>query len=424
MDILFYMPKPKRLQSHGMRTHIIEVLSNLHRMGHSIRFADGELYTPDSLSDLHQNHVGNIRKSVLARVTGFAAASPLKGETWLIWNFFKEARVFFSAMGTVMRHKPEIIYWRESHFNSDYLISRLFGIPLVKEVNTIGTDEIKMSMRADKFTRWLYKKIQGSSIGKAERIIVVTPEMKTSLQTEHGVAPDKITVIQNGANIDLFRPMDQAKAREKLGLNRNAAYVIFVGLLREWQGVEYLIRSLPLIRAQHPEAQLLIVGDGPLMEKLRDIAVQIGEASNVIFTGGVSYEDVPFYINASDVCAAPFVAELNKKGALCSLKMHEYLACGKPCVISKLDGVEATAEDHCLVPVEPENVVELAAGIASLLKNGQLRKQMGENGRKYIVQNHSWEKVTERVAEVLCDASRLHALKNKNRNSHEYKTEQ
>lgn len=424
MDILFYMPRPRHIESTGMRTHVAEVLNNLHRMGHSIRYVDGELFSPIPPEELTPGPVNNGPKSMLARATGLAAASPLKGEIWLLWNLLKEARVFFLAVRTVIRRRPEVIYWRDNHFNSDYLISRLFNIPLVKEVNAVGSNELKISGRVDRFTLWLYKIIERGTTGRADGVITVTQELKALLETEFGVDPYKITVVQNGANIDIFRPMDKSKMREKLGLEQDTPYICFVGLLRKWQGVEYLIRSLPLIRDRHAGTRLLIVGDGPLLEELRSIAGEAGVSSDVIFTGGVPYEDVPCYINASDVCAAPFIREVDKKGGLCSLKMYEYLACGKPCVISRLSGIDTMDLYNCLIAVEPENVTELAENIAMILQNDELRKEMGENGRKYVVENQSWEKVTGRVADVLDEVNCLHQMKKMYRSSHEYKTEQ
>lgn len=179
-----------------------------------------------------------------------------------------------------------------------------------------------------------------------------------------------------------------------------------------------------MIRKRHAGTRLLIVGDGPILEELRAVAAEAGVSSCVIFTGGVAYEDVPRYINASDVCAAPFIREVDKKGGLCSLKMYEYLACGRPCVISRLSGIDTMDAYHCLIAVEPENTTELAEAITTLLQNDELRRQMGENGRKYVVENQSWEKVSERVADVLDEVNCLHQMKKMCRSSHEYRTEQ
>lgn len=423
MDILYYMPRPHHIESHGMRTHIIEVLGNLHKMGHSIRFADGSIYSPADFENLLNADKVDRPRILLSRVIAIAAVSPLKSEAWLLWNLIKETKVFIAALKTVKRYKPQVIYWRDSHFNSDYIISRLFHVPLVKEVNTIGIHELKITLKADRFTLWLYKIIQRNTMGKADGIIVVTPEIKRLLQEEYRIDPGKMKVIQNGANTDLFRPMDRNIVRKKLGLSQDELYICFVGLLREWQGVEYILKALPLVRVKYPGIKLLIVGDGPLREELYKIARQKGVSSSVIFTGGVPYNQVPYYINASDICVAPFIKELNKKGALCSLKMHEYMACGKPCVISKLQGIEQLHTDRCVVAVEPENAAELADTIITLLRDEELRKQIGENGRRYITQSQSWEIVSQRVFTALSDIVQSYKRKDEFRNCHEYETE-
>lgn len=383
-----------------MRTHVAEILSNLCRMGHTIRYVNGKIYSPPWVNaDL--GLTDNRRKtSSWFWISGFLANSPLKGEAWLSLNLLKEIRIFFTALATVLRHRPELIYRRHNHFNSDYLIARLFNIPSIKEVNAIGTDELAISKRVDRLTIWLYKIIESFNMTRAEQILVVTQELKETLQSRYGVDPNKITVIQNGANIDLFKPMDIIKVRQELGLNQAGDYICFVGLLERWQGLQYLIKSLPLILNRCPETWLLIVGDGRIKDEISTLIEQTGIKSRVITTGIVPYEKVPLYINASDVCVAPFIKDVNKKGGLCSLKMHEYLACGKPCVISRLRGLEVMEKHHCLIMVEPENVPELAMAITGLLNDKNLRNRMGNNGRRYIVENQSWESVAKRVAEV------------------------
>ena len=398
MNILIYMLDNVKIGTEG--THIFEVLNNLSSMGHFIRYVNGKKYVPVLTREPDLHHKGDHRLSFWIHIKKFMTASSLQGEAMLLLNFLKEIRLFFLALVTVLRDKPDIIYRRHTHFNSDYVISRLFKIPTVKEVNAIGSDEMKITKKADRFTLWLYNIIERYNLPRADRILVVTPELKESLHSEFKVELNKITVIQNGANADIFRPMDVKQAREKLDLNQDAHYICFVGLLERWQGIEYLIKSLPLILDQCPDTRLLIVGDGRIKNDLVTLVEQTGVSSKVIFTGVVPYEEVPLYINAGDVCTAPFIKELNKKGGLCSLKMYEYLACGKPCVISKLRGTETMRENHCLCLVEPENITELAQSIVALLKDRELRIAMGGNGRKYIVESQSWKKVTERVVDV------------------------
>ena len=383
-----------------MRTHVFEILSNLQRMGHSVRYLNGTSYTTGSISKLGMGTEKNHERSVWSRVIRMATASPFKGEALLLWSLVREMRNFLTATGTVIRRRPDVIYSRHTYFNTDLCVARLFGIPTVKEVNAIGSDELKITGRSDRLALKIHHMIEKYTFSRADRLTVVTPELKHSLQSEFGVDPGKIIVIQNGANTDLFRPMNQAEARRKLGLDQDSGYICFVGALRVWQGVDYLIRSMRLVVKQCPKARLLIVGDGPIREALHALAERIGVGPSVTFIGSVPYSEVPVYINASDVCVAPFIKKLDNKGGLCSLKMYEYLACGKPCVMSRLKGIETVETGHGLSPVEPENVTELAAAIIELLQDNGLRQRMGINGRYYVVHHQSWEKVAGRVAEV------------------------
>jgi len=114
----------------------------------------------------------------------------------------------------------------------------------------------------------------------------------------------------------------------------------------------------------------------------------------------VSYHKVPLYINASDVCVAFFRRERNDRCGLSPLKLYEYLACGKAVIVSRLSGLELVEQHRTGILVEPENLPELATAIIRLLQTNELRKQMGENGRRYVVEYQSWKKVAERVADV------------------------
>ena len=207
-------------------------------------------------------------------------------------------------------------------------------------------------------------------------------------------------MIPNGANTDLFKPMDTNQARRQLNLSGADYFVTFVGMLAAWQGVEYLIRSAPYILKGYPESKFLIVGDGTMKQGLIELTQRIGVSDRIIFTGRVPYDKVPLYMNASDVCAAPFIKERNERSGVSPLKIYEYGACGKAIVTSRLPGLEFVEQYETGVLVQPDNAEELAEAIIKRLQDPELRKQMGENGRKYVIENHSWESVARRVAEV------------------------
>jgi len=327
------------------------------------------------------------------------------GEITLLWLFLYEIYIFISAFILIARRRRrfDVIYRRHTLFNSEYLLAKLFGIPSVREVNGIVADEAKNTKGGDRVLLWVIDRIERFSMPKADRIIVVTPRLKELLHSEYGIEPNRIAVIQNGANTDLFKPADVIQVRDELNLRQDCSYICFVGILVQWQGIEYLINSIPFVLSECPQTQVIIVGDGQMKQELINLAQQIDVSDKVIFTGMVPYQKVPLYMNASDVCVAP---KVGLRSGYSPLKLCEYMACGKPVVASRASGLEILEDSQGGILVEPGNSFELATAITRLLQDKELRNQMGENARKYVVENQSWESVANRVAEVLSDATR------------------
>jgi len=388
----------------GASVHIYEVVSRLSKMGHNVVFLNG---------GCSQNGVGTkanpripLWRRAEIRLLQWPVFQPFRGEITVLWRFLRELYIFLLAFFIIVRRKGRfhVIYRRHGLFNSESLLAKLFKIPSIKEVNGLVADETKITKRGDRISLRIIDRIERFNMPKADKIIVVTPRLKEVLQRDYGVPENKIVVVPNGANTDLFKPMDIMEAREELGLNRSDNYICLVGSLWQAQGVEYLIRAAPLILESYPNTRFLIVGDGPMKQELLELTGQIDVSNRVIFTGMVPYQKVPLYVNASDVCVIGGTRERSERSGVSPLKLCEYMACEKPVVASRISGLGVLEESNAGILVEPENPSELATAIIKLLQNQELRKQLGANGRKYVVENRSWESVAKRVADV-CEAA-------------------
>ena len=313
---------------------------------------------------------------------------------------FYQISLFFCLIYHCFKRSPSAIYNRHSSLSfSSLLISKIFRIPYVVEVNGLILEDMKLC-DTPKLIMKTARLIEKLNYRHASKIVAVTKNLKEKIKELYHIPDEKIVVIENGANTDLFKPMDREMCIKELNLDESHHYVCFVGNLAPWQGVEYLIEAAPLILKKTPNTKFLIIGDGMMKEKLVKLAKKTGISDKVIFTGAVPYEKVPKYINASDVCVAPFIKERNLKTGLSPLKIYEYLSCEKPVVSTQIPGLEFIEKEHAGILVEPENPKELAKAIVTLLNDRKLRNEMGKNGRKYVVENHSWKLVAKRVAEV------------------------
>lgn len=387
---------------------IYELFNNLSKLGHNVVFLDRRS------SILRQASGAASRPSLLKRMRARVLSSWLykmfRGEILIGWLLLHEARLFISAFLLIARRRKaiDVIYRDHNMVNSEYLLSRLFRIPYVKGVNGLVADEARIAKQGDRLSLGIMDVVEKCSMGRASRIVVVTSGLRDVIRDEYHVPADKITVIWNGANTDLFRPIDAGKAREELGLDTVGDYVCFSGSLVAWQGLEHLVKSAPLVLSQYPAARFLIVGDGAMKKELVLLTQKDGIGENFLFTGFVPYEKVPWYVNASNICVAPFVAARNERIGLSPLKLCEYMACEKPVVTSRINGLEVVETEEAGILVAPESPKDLADAILRLLGDPELGKRMGQNGRRFVVENRSWESAVKSHSAVFQQAIQEH----------------
>jgi glycosyltransferase involved in cell wall biosynthesis len=369
----------------GSNVHILELFRNLKKYTDIMLFAPGQ-------------------KSVDRTLLGIKYV-PVIDNKYLVQPSY-EFMLLFYLLYSCIKHKPDVLYLRQNSFPFfPIILCKILKIPSVVEVNGIVLDELKVNPGSKSLAYRVFSYLALNSerlnYRHCDRIISVTDKLRDELLRLYSIPESKISVINNGANTDLFKPLDREQVRPRLKMDTSKRYVCFVGHLAAWQGVEFLIHAAPLILEKFSDIRFLIVGDGVMKDRLMEMTSKSDISDKFIFTGRVPYEDVPLYINAADVCVAPFIKERNSKIGLSALKTYEYLACGKPIVASNIPGVVDLIElSGGGIPVPPENPEELAAAVIKLLSDEHIRNIMGERGRRYVIENHSWDGVARKILEI------------------------
>ena len=208
---------------------------------------------------------------------------------------------------------------------------------------------------------------------------------------------DKIIVIPNGVNVDEFDfGHSKKECRERLALPLDDEIILFLGTLSPHKGPDVLLRAMPKIIKEVPDAKLVFVGSGGMREELERLSKKLGIEKNVKFVGFVEERMKPFYYKAADVFCLPSVMKHESFGIV----NLEAMACGVPIVASKIGGVPDVVKDGkngLLIP--PRNSEALADAIIYLLENYDIRKKMGKNGRKKV-EDYSWERIAEETGKV------------------------
>lgn len=391
--LLLDIVKPLK-SADGCTVHRLELINNLARLNHEV----------------HIISMRNLNFSTFKNIKCYSILSEYKSLLYINYAVIFLYLAMFKQFDAVYTRNPNI------GFFASLIFRKLKRNNVIYEVNGIAADEQKLirdrsrsiiakpiSILKQNINDRILEFMGTYTVKNVSFIISVTEGIKEHIIKFYGIDQKRICVIGNGANIEIFKPMDKKTSIRKLKLNETNCYVCFSGMLAPWQGVEYLIQAAPLILTKIHNARFLIIGDGQMKKEWMLLVNNLGISDMFIFTGKVPYEQVPLYINASDVCVVP---KKPLKSGYSPLKLYEYMACGKPVIATQTDGFEVLEKYNAGLLINPENSNMFADNVVELIQNEKLRNQMGANGRKYVVENHSWESVAIRVSEVCREAAK------------------
>src|SRR5438128_9241913 len=182
--------------------------------------------------------------------------------------------------------------------------------------------------------------------------------------------------------------MDQADARAILGLP-SGPLICYVGNLVSWQGLDTLLAAMKHLP---PDARLILVGDGPSRHHLANRVEELGLGARVQFAGTVPHEKVPRYIAAADACAASFSSERNLKSGVSALKVMEYLACGRPIVVTAIPGATEIVEAYgCGLVVRPEDPNAFSAALGQVIHR-PIYLEAALRASEFVRKERSWDR--------------------------------
>lgn len=193
---------------------------------------------------------------------------------------------------------------------------------------------------------------------------------------------------------------EEIRRRHGLG---DRPVVVCVSRLVPRKGQDVLIRALPKIRKEVPEAALLLVGGGPYRSRLLRTAWQAGVTEHVVLTGSVSADELPAHYAAGDVFAMPCRTRakgLDVEGL--GIVYLEAAACGLPVVAGRSGGAPETVRDgETGYVVDGREVDSVAAAVTHLLANPERAAAMGQAGRRWVVDRWAWDRHADRLSELL-----------------------
>jgi glycosyltransferase involved in cell wall biosynthesis len=278
-------------------------------------------------------------------------------------------------------------------------LSGLRRIPLIFEVRDLWPESAVAlnELHNLSFIRWATR-LEEACYRRAKRIVVVTQGIRDRLITR-GFG-DKVLLIPNGANTDLFHYQSEAgKAiRQQLDLDDDFL-IIYAGIHGIAQGLETVLNAAHKLR-DHAGLHFLFIGDGPRKAELHALKERLA-LPNVTMLAAQPRETIPAYLSAADVALVPLRRLDIFRGALPS-KIFDAWACECPIILSMQgEAQQVLQQANAGVYVEPESPSALAQVVQEMINHSKLLRRYGRNGRRFVEEHYSRQAQAQRLTRLL-----------------------
>ena len=228
----------------------------------------------------------------------------------------------------------------------------------------------------------------------ADRVIAVSKEMRDDILKFYGVSPERVEVIHNGVDPDVYQPVNSREILNELGL-KEQKYILFVGRISRQKGIMVLLEAFAALN--EPDIQLVLCASSPDSDEiLTELNERISSMNNVIWLNRMVEKAaiIELYSHAA-VFACPSIYE---PFGIINL---EAMSCGTPVVASRTGGIpEVVLHEETGLLVEPGDIKALMDALKKVINKRDIAHQFGEQGRIRSTRDFSWNAIAQRTIEM------------------------
>jgi glycosyltransferase involved in cell wall biosynthesis len=318
-------------------------------------------------------------------------------------NYLRRAQGFGDAVWEHLRDRQggyDVAHFRDLWSGSAALEARGslgYSYRTLYEVNGLASVELKYmypDLRGGDLPDRLRQQ-ESKLLRHADQVVCVSRVTAIYLKSM-GAKADKLSIIRNGVDAGQFYP--------DAPLSANPPILVYLGTLAPWQGLDCLLRAMPLILEAYPEAQLHLVGPYKRAQhkELLKLAGKLSlPAEQINITGPVAPEEAADWLAKATVCLAPLAwNDRNVSQGCCPIKLLEYAAAGRPIVAADLPVArELLREGECLF-TQPGDPADLARAVIRLLEDLPAAQAMGARAARSVRRRYTWQRAGEELIKI------------------------
>lgn len=292
-----------------------------------------------------------------------------------LWGDLRRFRAFLD------REQFDVLH---PHGSQDTWLTALALKTMKRRPLFVRTRHNTFPVSSNLFNRWLY--------GQIDCVVTVAAQLEQLVSRNGLYPPSQIVTIYDAPDIEKFSPREgSAELRESLGIDPSSPVIGMVARLAPEKGHHLLIRAAAHVVKEFPDARFLLVGMGRSQPDVEALIHDCGLERNFILTGFRT--DVPDLVALMDVFVLSPVS-----GEALGTSILEAFCMKKPAITTKVGGTGMavrTGETGFLVQLGEESrvVLELSGAMINLLRDPELRKRMGETGRRLVLEEFSPERL-------------------------------
>lgn len=260
--------------------------------------------------------------------------------------------------------------------------------------------EVACGRMSAKSIDYIYQEfMEKKLIEQSDLVIAISESLKNYIISETNINSN-IFVVPNAVESNKFIPLKKNNLIQKKYDLQDKIVLGYLGQIRKLEGLHYLINSMTDLANRHNNIKLLIIGEGPDLDHLKELVIKRKLSKYISFLGNIPHDEIIQYYSVIDIIILPRVN--NKVNNLVTpLKPLEAMSCGKVVIASNLKALkELITDGETGLLFKAGDVSDLVNKCSRVIENDILRTRLSQESRKWVIRHRDWKKISNLYSDI------------------------